>query len=304
MTKRRFCRLVVGLVLVWTALFVVPTAWTAVEAAFPVTVVDDVGNEVKFEKPPTRIVSLVPSHTETLFALGAGDQVVGVDEYSDWPAEVSGKAKVGNLTGIDYEYLVSLKTDLVLGLVSHEKSGVSEKLRSLGIPVLILEPQDFAATYRTIELLGKVTGHETKASKIVSDMKDKVTAVTRRVSTQEPRRVFYEVWPDPLMTAGPGSFMHELISLANGQNIAADTGNAWPMFSLEALLERNPEVIITPFEQTVRDLAAGRRPQWAGIAAVRNQRYYQIDPNIISRPGPRLADGLEKLAQFIHPEVF
>lgn len=276
----------------------------AVEAAFPLTVTDHIGNQITFEKAPTRIVSLVPSHTETLFAIGAGNQVAAVDDYSDWPEDATRKPKVGNLTGINYEFLVSLQPDLVLGLVSHYTSGVAEKLTSLGIPVLILEPQDFSATYETIKLLGQITGHECEAEKIVSDMKEKVQDVLTRVSNAEPRRVFYEVWPDPLMTVGPGGFIHELITMANGQNIAADADTAWPIFSLEQLLARDPEVIITTFAETISDLDSGRRSQWSQISAVKNRRYYLIDPNLISRTGPRLADGLAELARLIHPEVF
>lgn len=304
MSNRKLWELVLGFALAITMVLLLAPQDKAAEAAFPVTVTDHVGNKLTFRKAPVRIISLAPSHTETLFALGAADQVIAVDEYSDWPPEVSKKAKIGSLTGIDYEYLVGLQPDLVIGMITHAKSGVAERLESLGIPMLILEPQNFAATYDTITLLGQVTGHEREANRIIADMKEKVGDVARRVSAARPCRVFYEVWPDPLMTAGPGSFIQELITLANGQNIAADADNAWPMFSLETLLVRDPEVIITPFEQTIKDLSTGKRPQWSGIAAVRNQRYYQIDPNIISRPGPRLADGLRTLAQFIHPEVF
>lgn len=273
-------------------------------AAFPLNVTDDTGRTITFTQPARRIVSLVPSHTEILFALQAGEQVVGVDDYSDWPVAAAQKPKVGSLTGVNYEMLLGLETDLVLGMAAHKDQGVVEKLEDLHIPVLILEPQSLQQTYDTIKVLGQVTGHESQAQRIVASMKETVDWVVRKTQAQPSRRVFYEVWNDPLMTAGPGSFIHQLITLANGENIAADTKEPWPMFSLETILARDPEVIITPFAETAAALKNGERPEWNGITAVKSRRVYHIDPNIISRPGPRLAEGLKELARRIHPEVF
>ncbi len=277
---------------------------TGAKSQFPLTVTDDSGRRVTFDRAAERIVSLVPSHTEILFALGAQDQIAGLDEYSDWPQEALAKPRVGNLNGINYELVLALEADLVIGLSAHKDQGLVEKLEDLGIPVLILEPQSLAETYDTIEVLGCVTGLEAQAVQLITDIESDVEQVVARLESRLPRRVFYEVWHDPLMTAGPGSFIHELMQLAGGENIAGDAGNPWPMFSLESLLARDPEVIITPFAESVNALAEGTRPEWAGILAVRQGRFYVIDPNIISRQGPRVAEGLRALAKAIHPEAF
>ncbi|NLV91497.1 MAG: cobalamin-binding protein [Firmicutes bacterium] len=285
------------------AILVLFPATIAAGSPASIRIVDDLNREVILPRPATRIVSLVPSHTEILFALGADDQVVGVDEYSNWPKAAQSKPQVGNLNGINYEMILALQADLVLVLTSHQNQGVIERLTDLGIPVLALEAQSMAETYETIATLGTVTGCDAQAEELISQMQARVAAVIEATSGLPAVPVFYEVWHDPLMTAGPGSFIQELIELAGGRNIAEDAASAWPTFSLESLIQRDPQVIITSFEQTIADLDSGARPQWQTLSAVRNGRYYLIDPDIIGRPGPRIVDGLEAIAAMIHPKA-
>lgn len=274
-------------------------------AQYPMKVVDDMGVEMEIAKRPERIVTLGPSVTEILFALGLGDRIVGVDIYSDFPPEVQSKERVGSLREPSLEKLVSVKPDIVfITTISSEQVSA---LRQAGLTVYCVDSPNLSEIYDDITILGKITGATEAAAELVRTMQEKVAAVEEKVA-QIPegkrRKVFCEVWPDPLMTAGPGSFIHDLIGIAGGINIASDTGTAWPQFSVETLVQRDPDVIVTTFEETLKDLQNGGRAAWSSLSAVRNGRVVLVDQNLISRPGPRIVQGLEQLCRIIYPELF
>ncbi|HEY8449849.1 MAG TPA: helical backbone metal receptor, partial [Bacillota bacterium] len=239
-------------------------------------------------------------------AIGAGEQVVAVDDFSDYPPDVEGLPRLGGLINPNYEQIVAMDPDVFIITTGAEE--IVARLEELNIPVLVLKHERFDDVYANIRLLGQLTGHTREAAEVVSAIEDRVAAVQQAVGDVPPERrprVFYEVWPeDPLMTAGPGSFIHDLIGLAGGINVASDVEQAWAPINLEDVVARNPQVIITPFQESYEQLRSGERPGWAGIDAVVHGRIYLIDQNLISRPGPRLVEALEAFAGWLHPDAF
>ncbi|KPU27083.1 ABC transporter substrate-binding protein [Caloranaerobacter sp. TR13] len=271
---------------------------------YPLEVEDDFGNKVTIENEPKRIVSLAPSHTEILFAIGLGERVVGVSNYCDYPEEAKNKEKVGDSFNVNVEKIIELSPDLVIQY-GQGKEEVNKRLKEAGIKVLSYEPESIDDVINLIDELGKITNSGRAAKMTIVDMMTKRDFVLSRVAGKKKVKVFYEVWDQPLMAAGPGSFIDELINLAGGENIAKDAQGKYPQFDLEQLIERNPDVYLTAKDRedkTVDSIKA--RIGYENINAIKNDRVYILDPNIISRPGPRIVDGLELIARKIHPEAF
>ncbi|MFQ5856518.1 MAG: ABC transporter substrate-binding protein [Anaerolineae bacterium] len=283
---------------------------TATLADFPVTLSDDLGREVTVAALPQRVISLAPSNTEILFALGAGDQVVGVTEFCNYPPEAQNREKIGGFSAktISLEKIVSLEPDLVFS-AGQPQQPVIEALEQAGIPVFALDPEGLEGVYENIETAGQLTGHEAEAAEVVAEMKDRVAAVTEKtqaIPEAERPTVFYEVWHEPLMTAGPTTFIGELIELAGGKNIFADVNEEYPQVSAETIIQRDPDVILGP-DSHGEELTADKieaRPGWGDIHAVQEGRIYLVNGDIVSRPGPRLADTLEDIARALHPDLF
>ncbi|RKD29089.1 ABC transporter substrate-binding protein [Thermohalobacter berrensis] len=276
---------------------------TEAEVNYPMTVKDDFGNEVKIEKLPMRIISLAPSHTEILFKLGLGDRVVGVTNYCDFPKEAKEKEKIGDLMNINVEKIIELEPDLVIQY-GEGKEEINNQIRQAGIALLSYEPESIQEVIDLIKEIGKITGAQRAAELTTIEMTSKRDYIIEKVKDAKKPKVFYEVWDDPLMAAGPGSFIDELITLAGGENIAKDAKGKYPQFSLEKLIERNPQVYLGAKEEgkTVEQIKT--REGYEIIDAIKNDRVYLLEPNIISRPGPRIVDGLEIMAKTIHPELF
>ncbi len=291
----------------------VPPTPTAVPtpAAYPLTIVDGLGREVTIVARPERIVSLAPSNSEILFAVGAGDQVVGVTKYCNYPPEAcEGKEIVGGFSAksLSVEKILSLEPDLVFSAGGIHQP-VIEALEQAGVPVVALTASTFDDVYANIELVGRLTGHPEEAAQVVAQMKERVSAVTAAVAAvpQEKRlRVFWETWDEPLMTAGPSTFIGQMIELAGGVNIFSDVTEDYPQISAEEVVKRNPAVILGSDSHgdklTVEQVA--QRPGWDQIDAVREGRIHLINGDIVSRPGPRLAEGLEAIARALYPDLF
>ncbi|RME87579.1 MAG: cobalamin-binding protein [Anaerolineae bacterium] len=266
--------------------------------------------QVTLAAPAQRVVSLAPSNTEILFAIGAGEQVVGRDEFSDYPEAAQAVQSVGGSWGeFDLETIVALKPDLVLagGINSPE---LIASLEDLGLTVYFLpNPTTLEEMYANLETVALLTGHEQEAADLIESLKARVQAVDEKIATVEERpTVFYELdSTDPAKpyTAGPGTFVDALIQRAGGQNIASELEGQWVQISLEQLVVLDPQLIIlgdSLFGVTVESVK--ERPGWEALQAVQNDRIYPFDDNLVSRPGPRLVDGLEALAALLHPELF
>jgi iron complex transport system substrate-binding protein len=270
--------------------------------AFPVEVTDSVGNTVSLQEPPQRIASLSAGHTEILYAIGAGDQVAAVDNTSDCPGVVSEFPKVDAFTP-NVEQIAALEPDLVI--IFFDPGDLQSSLQGLGIPVLNLAaPESVEGVYDQMALLGEATGHSADAGGVAGAMKEAVADVLSQVEdAAEAPTVFHEV-DNMYFSAGSGTFIGDLYAMLGAANIADATGQAYPQMSAEAIIDADPDVIVLADEdagETPETVKA--RPGWASIAAVKNGRVYVVDPDIISRPGPRLVEALSTLAGYLYPEL-
>ncbi|MET4563251.1 iron complex transport system substrate-binding protein [Lysinibacillus parviboronicapiens] len=277
------------------------------EATFPLTMTDVTGKDITLEAPPERIISLIPSNTEILFGLGLNNEIVGVNDYDDYPAETADKEKLGSME-FNIEQIIALTPDIVF---AHESSiasldGALAQLEAAGVKVYVVANADnFNETYTTIEQLGRATGKLPEARKMIANMKAKVEEVESKLAGVEPKKVFVETSDEPeIYTPGKDTFMQEMLEMIHADNIAADT-NGWYKIDAEHIIAKNPDVIVVTYNY-VPDILT-KIPQRAGfdtINAVKNKAIVQVDENMISRQGPRLADGLEELAKAIYPEAF
>jgi len=284
------------------------TEAVATEAAAYLVTSDGLGREVTLAAPAQRVVSLAPSNTEILFAVGAGDQVVGRDEFSDFPAEALNIASVGGSMGeYSVEAIVALEPDLVLAAEINTPELVSQ-LEDLGLTVFYVNnPTTIEEMYGGLENVAALTGHD--ASELIDSLKARVAAVDEKIAPISARpSVFYEIdASDPAKpyTYGPGTFGNLLIERAGGYNIGSEALDLYPQISLEQIVVANPSIILLGDSMWgVAPESVLAREGWSLIAAVESNQIFPIDDNLISRPGPRLVDGLEALAKILHPGLF
>ena len=272
--------------------------------------VDALDRVVVVETPPFRIVSLAPSVTESLFAIGAGDLVVGRTEYCDYPVEAETLPIVGGFSSksISVETILDLEPDLVIGGTTLQAEIITA-LETAKINTFVIQPEGVEEIIDSIQLLGMVTNRQDGADALVADMQSRINAITEVVSTipeEERLTVFYEVWHEPLMTTTPQTFIGELIQLAGGINIFANIEEAYPSVSAEQILIANPDVSLGPSSHgdqlTVE--AISLREGWQDLVSVQNEAIYLVEGNIISRSGPRIVDALEMIAVLLYPEYY
>ena len=275
----------------------------------PIEITDQLGRLVRLDKIPQRIISLAPSNTEILFALGLADRVVAVTDYCNYPPEAKEKPSIGGFSTPNIEEVVAHSPDLILATSIHEDR-IMPQLEQKGLVVFALDPKTFDEVLSAIALVGEVTGKAEETSKLLAGMQNRIKAVmdkTDSLSQEQRPRVFYVTWHDPLKTAGSETRHEELIQKAGGTNIARDL-SGYADISLEAVIMANPEVIIAGVGMgTGKDLPfqfAKTEPRLRDTAARINNSVYAIDVDLAGRPGPRIVDALEKFAEFIHPELF
>lgn len=270
-------------------------------AVFPVTVTDSNGKQLVFDSPPESIVALAPSFVEVLFAIAAGDAVVAVDENTDFPPEAAAKTKLSGYQP-SVEGIAALEPDLVI--IFFDPGGLEEALEGLGIPVLFLaSPQSVEGVFDQMRLLGQVTGHADDAEQLIDGMRESIDAITAKLAdVQEGPRVFHEIGPE-LYTASDEDFVGDLYTILKAQNIAAGAG-LFPQLTEEAVIAADPEVIILADVPAVTPEEVKARPGWDSLSAVQNDRVFAVDPDLVSRQGPRLVDGLEELARLLYPDRF
>ena len=284
-------------------------ACTPVESVSPGAIVDDLGRSVSLEGMPQRIISLVPSNTEILFALGLGDKVVGVTEFCNYPAEVLDKEKVGGFSTPDIEKIIALQPDLILAGSIHAKE-IIPALEERGLTVFALVPQSLDGILEDIRMVGKITGKGEEASKLVAQMEARIEAITdktERLKPQERPRVFFITWHDPLKSMGSKSFPHELIEKAGGVNIFQDVEERNFQAEFETGVYCDPQVIIVTVGHAAGEAKAfewaKEEPRLKVTEAGKNSRIFPLDAGL-TRYGPRAVDALEQFAKFIHPEIF
>lgn len=277
----------------------------AAPATSALTLVDMRDRQVTLPAPPQRIVSLVPSVTELMFALGGEGRLVGVTDYCDFPPAAKQKPSVGGMIAPSLETIVALRPDLVIATDAGSRQETLAQLQRLGIPVYLVHANSVAQMLDVGARLGALTGREVSAARLTAHLRQRIRAVEVAVAPFRPPRVLYVLWPEPLVVPGRDAIVTELIRRAGGQSVSAEEPSDYPRFSVEAAVARAPEVIILARHGTGSEPIA--RDQWdklGNLPAVRAGRVHAVDGNVLHRYGPRVVDGLELLARMIHPEAF
>ncbi len=280
----------------------------AATPAFPLEIIDQLGRVVKFDKVPEKIISLAPSNTEIAFALGLEDRLVGVTEYCDYPEAAKDKPQIGGYKTVDIERVVEIQPDLILA-TNYHKAEVIPELERFGLTVFTLDPRNLDEVLEAISLAGECAGRKTEATQLVSEMENRIAAITTKtsnLSASERLRTLYLVAHDPLWVAGSETLIHQLIEIAGGTNVAQDM-TGFSAIGLELVVMANPQVIIAGSSMGSHGSSLDflqNDERLEGIDARKNNQLYEIFTDIISRPGPRIVDGLEQLAKMIHPEIF
>ncbi|SOC11415.1 iron complex transport system substrate-binding protein [Ureibacillus xyleni] len=277
---------------------------------FPVTITDDANREITIEKAPESIVSIQTSNTEIAFALGLGDKVIGVSDYCNYPAETANIQKVGG-QDINAELVLSLMPDMALVTDYHYNTHpkVLQQFEDAGIEVVVVgSASSFEDVYKNIEMLGNATGTSEKAEEIIVDMKERHQAIKDKAlaSIKEKKRVWVEVSPAPdIFTTGKNTFMHEMLESIQATNVAEDQ-EGWVKLNEEEIVKLNPDVVITTYGYYIDNPSEQvlAREGWAEVPAVKNGEVFDVDNDTVTRPGPRLIEGVETLAELIYPETF
>ncbi len=270
-------------------------------AAFPVSITDDASRTVEIATKPQRIVSLAPANTEILFAIGAGDRVFGVTSQDDYPAEVADIDKVGDFAGPNIEAVAAAKPDLIVATTGVQ-ADVITKLEELGATVIAIDPTTLDGLYEDITEIGQATGEVAGAEKTVAGMKADVASVEQAVANEEPVTAFVEIAQNPLFTVGAGTLIDEFVTIAGGQNIVAEPG--YVPYSAEQLFKADPEVYMATLGSMSDPAQLEQRAGFGELSAVKNDRVYVLDDNLVSRPGPRAVLGLRQIAEALHPQAF
>lgn len=269
------------------------------------TFVDDAGRKQYFAKPPQRVLSLAPSITEMLFAIGLDEEIVGVTNFCNYPPAAAKKPKIG-YTYPNLESILALRPDVVAAPREFLRADVLTKLDELKVPVFILEAKSLENVFAHIRTLGLIFDRTSAADEVTRHMRARVTHITRQLEAVGKKRVLYVLSSQPLITVGPESYIHQMIELAGGINIAAGASGPYPRLSMETVLKEDPEVLIFPvgIAESVPESEQQAWKRWTSLSAVKDQRLRAVSSDALNRPGPRVVDGLEQLARLIHPESF
>ena len=269
----------------------------------PRTFVDSLGRKLYLAKAPTRIVSLAPSITEILFALGLNAQIVGVTDFCDYPPEANQKPKVG-YSNPNLESLLGLHPDLVLAPKTFLRAELLVKLEQLKIPSYILEAKSVEDIFSQIQTIGRMVNRSPIADSLATTLRQRIAAIKTRTADLPRPRVLYVINSNPLISVGPGSFIHQIFELAGAINIAAEAPTPYPRLSMEVVIGQDPEIIIFPVGQAegIPESEQQSWHRWDSLSAVKHGRLYQISADLMNRPGPRIVDALEALTNLIHPE--
>jgi len=264
------------------------------------TVHDELGRKAVVPPSPHRIVSLAPSITDILYAMGLGADVVGISNYTKYPEEATHKPSVGEPLSPSIEAIVALHPDVVLAIEDMNRAETVENLEKLGIPVFVIHPKGIAGIYASIINLGNALERPEKATALVGSLKKREQAVREQAKSKNAPRIFFVLWPDPVMTIGKNAFITELIEIAGGKSITDDMNQDWPQISLEAVVERKPDflMIVRGSQITIDDLK--KKSGWNNLEAVKANSVLYTDDKIL-HPSPAAFDALEDLARQFHP---
>ncbi|WP_341356849.1 ABC transporter substrate-binding protein [Rossellomorea sp. y25] len=270
------------------------------------SVIDDRGEEISFEKVPETVISLQPSNTEILFAIGAGDKVIGATEYDNYPEEAKEIKRVSDSMTVNAEEVIALKPEVVIAYTTGDDAGVKQ-LEEAGLNVFVIQSaQTFEDVYGDIEQIATVMGVENKGNELVDGIKQQISDVKEKVSTlKEKEQVYFEISPSPdIYTAGAETFQQEILETAGVENIFVDQ-KGWVKVGEEEIIKRNPNMILTTVgyvEEPTAEIKS--RESWKDVNAVQNGQVYFLDSDIMSRPGPRIGEAVELTAKTVYPDLF
>ncbi len=264
---------------------------------------DGLGRSVSVARHPQRIISLAPSVTEVIYLLGAENRLIGVTTHCDWPDSVRSKPRIGDLINPNYELILAAKPDLVIASTAGNDRSAVMKLADLGLPVYVTAPRSVEKIFETVAAIGRITDCVARGEALVSNMKQRLAKVERRLTGLPVLRAFFITWFDPLLTPGKETFETGVLRLAGVSSISEDIDEFYPRYSLEQILARDPDVIITVNHEGSPLPDLHRLPGWQNLRAVRQGRVYVLN-EVFQHPSPRFVDGVEELAQKLHPERF
>ena len=267
-------------------------------------VTDESGRRLTLPQKIERVVSLAPNMTEVIYAVGAGDRLVGVTTFCNYPPEAQTVAKVGDTMQPNIESIIALRPQLVLVSTASQLEAFTRQMDQQKIPVYVTNPRDLDGVLRTIQAIGDLLNEADRALAVVKDLRARTEAVYAAVHSRPPVKVFYQTSAKPLYTAGRDSFITDVIRRAGGTSVTADVEGAWPKYSDESALASQPDAIIIPSFDSMNKNAAKLADSLANSPAAKNGRVYEINGDFLSRPGPRLLNGLEEMARKLHPEAF
>lgn len=284
--------------------------WAAFTAAFcmatpnsagPITVTDDAGRQVTLQKPANRIVSLAPHITEVLFAIGAGNKVVGTTHYSDYPEAALKVPRIGGYDKVNLEKVVTLKPDLIIAWQSGNNARTNQRLEQMGYPVYYSEPESLKDIAANMATLGKLSGLEQQGLEKQQAFLARYEQLKQLNSNKEELKIYYEVWQNPRYTLGGSHFSREIFNLCGARNLFEDVAEKAPIVSLEAIITRNPDVILTGDRHGEENLQALRNHwlQWPQITAVKKSQIYYVDADIFTRSSPRALDAAAHLCELL-----
>jgi iron complex transport system substrate-binding protein len=268
---------------------------------FPVTITDDAFREVTFTVPPQRIVSLAPANTEIVYALQSLSKVVGVTTYDDYPTEVANIAKMGDFTTPNLEAIAAAQPDLIL-ITGGVQADVLAKLENTGAKVVVIDPKNITGVMKSITTVSQILGVPKEGAKVVGAMQTELTRIRAAVSGEAPVRTFLEIGWNPLYTAGPGTLLDDVLTQAGGVNVVTQKG--YVGYSVEQLVKDQPTVYLGTKSSIGTGTALADRPGYDALTAIQQKQFYGLDDNLVSRPGPRIIQGVLEVAKLLHPDLF
>jgi iron complex transport system substrate-binding protein len=289
-------------ILVILAIHLLPGLSAAGEEHF---LTDEAGRKIKLSGPAKRIVSLAPNVTEILFSLGLGKEIAGVTDFCDYPEAVLSKPRIGGFVNPDIEKIVSLKPDLIIGTRDGNRAGAIQRIEELGLSVYLVDPKDFDGVVLTVRNIGQIAGGRDESKRIADHMVEKKEEIIRLTRSLARPRVFFQVGSAPIITVGKGTLADDLIRLAGGRSISENESANYPLYSIESIISKAPEIIIMTSMEGEKEYPnlVKKWQRWKSIPAVKRNAIYVLDSNLVDRPSPRIVDGLEALLRIIHPEV-
>ena len=276
-----------------------------VNISYARTVTDEIGRRVDICPRPHRIVSLAPGITETLYLLGLDDKISGVTGYCNWPQQASRKPRVGGFINPSIEKIVSLKPDLIIATADGNRKDTVQQLERIGLPVYVINPSDTEKILRSILHIGEITDQKNIAGKLVRTLRKRLNNITAQTLNKKKPRVFFQIGLEPVITAGKGTLISEVISRAGGINIAGNDAARYPRYSAEGIMAGSPDIILFAPMANDKEFAAVKNywQKLAQIPAIQKNKIYLIDTDLISRASPRIFDAIEKMALIFHPDI-